>query len=191
MGRYRETKTCRVCGAEFKPVRFDALTCTPTCAKRLQRGHALAYLSDLSKKQQKLARALHDADDASIAASKNLTTIVRKNRAARRAQREDKRRQQSEQHAAAAKQHAVNAVLADAMRAQIAKENAAEIVKRRSIVASAVKLFTNEQRNDISTSSVFEWINGTWPDRYTIDEIAIAMASLDADGNLDRIMMLR
>jgi hypothetical protein len=181
----RQIETCRVCGADFRPVRFDALVCTPTCAKRLQRGGALAYLEGEPARSQRAARACHDARDEAIAAGKVYTAIVRKNRAARRAIREDKLRQQSEQHAAAAKQHAVNAVLADAMRAQIAKENAAEIVKRRSIVASAVKLFTNEQRNDISTSSVFEWINGTWPDRYTIDEIAIAMASLDA------VMMLR
>jgi hypothetical protein len=172
------------CGAEFKPVRFDALTCTPTCAKRLQRGHALAYLSDLSKKQQKLERALHDADDASIAARKNLTTIVRKNRAARRAQREDKRRQQSEQHAEQAKQHAVDTVLANAMRAQIAKENDAERVKLRGTVAAVVKLFLKEQRNDISAAAVFAWVDGAAPGRYTVEEVETAIASLDVYGNL-------
>jgi hypothetical protein len=35
---------CRVCGLEFTPSRRDAVTCTSTCRKRLQRGHGLDYV---------------------------------------------------------------------------------------------------------------------------------------------------
>jgi hypothetical protein len=42
---------CRVCGQQFRPVRFDALTCSTTCRMRKTRGADLAYLATLPPDQ--------------------------------------------------------------------------------------------------------------------------------------------
>jgi hypothetical protein len=42
-GIFMRTRFCRVCGQQFQPVRFDALTCSTTCRIRKSRGFDLAY----------------------------------------------------------------------------------------------------------------------------------------------------
>ena len=64
--KFRELATCRVCGETFRPVRFDAITCTDTCRKRLQRGGAFAYLADLSPMERRAERKRHALHDQTI-----------------------------------------------------------------------------------------------------------------------------
>jgi hypothetical protein len=60
----------RVCGELFRPVRFDAITCTDTCRKRLQRGGAFAYLADLSPKERRAERKRHALRDQTITSTR-------------------------------------------------------------------------------------------------------------------------
>ena len=73
---------CRVCGLEFTPSRRDAVTCTSTCRKRLQRGHGLDYV------KSKAEREYQDALEHKRQAAANCATIIRQNRAARRERRD-------------------------------------------------------------------------------------------------------
>src|SRR5690242_3271342 len=68
--------------------RFDAVTCSETCRQRLHRGGDLAYLADLTPKEQRIHRDLHAALDASREAEKkaraaNLTVRGARQRARR------------------------------------------------------------------------------------------------------------
>jgi hypothetical protein len=60
---------CRVCGVRFAASRCHAVTCTPTCRKRLQRGQAFAYFAELSDDERRTERAYHAARDHWIEAS--------------------------------------------------------------------------------------------------------------------------
>ena len=57
-----------VCGQPFRPVRFDALTCSTTCRIRKSRGADLAYLSTLPPDQ---ARARH-AIESEVAIARDI-----------------------------------------------------------------------------------------------------------------------
>jgi hypothetical protein len=60
------TRPCRVCGMPFRPVRFNALVCSNTCAKRKSRGADLAYLATMPPDQARARRMIHDAVDSDI-----------------------------------------------------------------------------------------------------------------------------
>jgi hypothetical protein len=55
----------------FRPVRFDALICSNTCAKRKSRGGDLAYLASLPPDQASARRMVHDTIDFEIATSRD------------------------------------------------------------------------------------------------------------------------
>jgi hypothetical protein len=66
------TRPCRVCGMPFRPVRFDALVCSNTCAKRKSRGSDLAYLTALPPDQASARRMLQDTIDFEIATARDV-----------------------------------------------------------------------------------------------------------------------
>ena len=56
-----DQRPCRVCGLDFRPVRFDALTCSDPCRKRRSRGQDLAYLAAMSPDQARARGFVHEA----------------------------------------------------------------------------------------------------------------------------------
>jgi hypothetical protein len=78
------TRPCRVCGMPFRPVRFDALVCSNTCAKRKSRGGDLAYLATLPPDQAGARRMLHDTIDFEIATARDVGASQREGRDMRR-----------------------------------------------------------------------------------------------------------
>jgi hypothetical protein len=78
------TRPCRVCGMPFRPVRFDALVCSNTCAKRKSRGGDLAYLATLPPGQASARRMLHDTIDFEIATARDAGIARREGRDMRR-----------------------------------------------------------------------------------------------------------
>jgi hypothetical protein len=78
------TRPCRVCGQLFRPVRFDALVCSNTCAKRKSRGADLAYLATLPPDQARARRMVHDAVDSDIAVARIVGASQREGRRTRR-----------------------------------------------------------------------------------------------------------
>jgi len=62
-----KSRFCRVCGQPFRPVRFDALTCSTTCRMRKSRGADLAYLTTLAPDQARARRMIHDAVESEVA----------------------------------------------------------------------------------------------------------------------------
>jgi hypothetical protein len=56
-----DQRPCRVCGLDFRPVRFDALTCSDPCRKRRSRDQDLAYLAAMSPEQARARGFLHEA----------------------------------------------------------------------------------------------------------------------------------
>ena len=75
---------CRVCGQQFRPVRFDALTCSTTCRMRKTRGADLAYLATLPPDQAGARRMLHDTIDFEIATARDVGASQREGRDMRR-----------------------------------------------------------------------------------------------------------
>ena len=63
MGRRVALPLPRVCGIRFAASRSHAITCTPTCRKRLQRGETFAYFAGLSADQRRAEREYHAARD--------------------------------------------------------------------------------------------------------------------------------
>jgi hypothetical protein len=63
---------CRVCGQPFRPVRFDAVTCSTTCRMRKGRGLDLAYLTTLPPDQVRARRFVHETLDADIAVARSV-----------------------------------------------------------------------------------------------------------------------
>jgi hypothetical protein len=61
------TRPCRVWGMPFRPVRFDALVCSNTCAKRKSRGGDFPYLATLPPDQAGARRMIHDAVESEVA----------------------------------------------------------------------------------------------------------------------------
>jgi hypothetical protein len=86
---------CRVCGIDFTAPRFDARTCSSTCRSRLRRGGDLAYLSGLSKREQRKAREIHAAYDKAKAAHRKYVVAARE---AREASRKVREREAEEKH---------------------------------------------------------------------------------------------
>jgi hypothetical protein len=68
----------------FRPVRFDALVCSNTCAKRKSRGGDLAYLATLPPDQARLRRIGHETTLDSIAVARMASALQREGRLARR-----------------------------------------------------------------------------------------------------------
>ena len=75
---------CRVCGQPFRPVRFDALTCSTTCRMRKSRGHDLAYLTALPPDQARIRRSVHEVLDSDIAVARMVGASQREGRRERR-----------------------------------------------------------------------------------------------------------
>jgi hypothetical protein len=69
---------------QFRPVRFDALVCSNTCAKRKSRGGDLAYLASLPPDQPRARRMIHEAIDSDIATSRDVGAARREGRQERR-----------------------------------------------------------------------------------------------------------
>jgi hypothetical protein len=80
-----------VCGLEWRPTRFDALTCTDACRQRLCRGQDLAYLQDWPPDVARARRFVHDAIVADIETRKVVAAMKRERRAD---QKQRKRRTQ-------------------------------------------------------------------------------------------------
>ena len=55
----------------FRPVRFDALVCSNTCAKRKSRGGDLAYLATMPPDQASARRMNHEIVDFEIATKRD------------------------------------------------------------------------------------------------------------------------
>jgi hypothetical protein len=79
-----KSRFCRVCGQPFRPVRFDALTCSGTCRMRKSRGADLAYLVTLPPDQARARRIFHDAVESEIAIARDVGAARREGRQARR-----------------------------------------------------------------------------------------------------------
>jgi hypothetical protein len=79
-----KSRFCRVCGQPFRPVRFDALTCSGTCRMRKSRGADLAYLTTLPPDQARARRMIHDAVEFEIATARDVGAAQREGRRARR-----------------------------------------------------------------------------------------------------------
>ena len=88
-----DTRPCRVCGLEWRPARFDALTCTDACRQRLCRGQDLAYLKDWPPDVARARRFVHEAIVSDIETRKVVAAMKRELRAA---QKQRKRRVQLE-----------------------------------------------------------------------------------------------
>jgi hypothetical protein len=84
-----DLRACRVCGLEWRPARFDALTCTDACRQRLCRGQDLAYLKDWPPDVARARRFVHEATVSDIATRKVVAAMKRERRAA---QKQRKRR---------------------------------------------------------------------------------------------------
>jgi hypothetical protein len=84
-----DMRPCRVCGLEWRPTRFDALTCTDACRQRLCRGQDLAYLKDWPPDVARARRFVHEAIRADIETRKVVAAMKRERRAA---QKQHKRR---------------------------------------------------------------------------------------------------
>jgi hypothetical protein len=79
-----KSRYCRVYGASFRPVRFDALTCCGTCRTRKSRGGDLAYPSTMPDYLADVRRFIHEADLAAIATARAVAVAQREGRAERR-----------------------------------------------------------------------------------------------------------
>src|ERR1700681_3291742 len=84
-----DTRPCRVCALEWRPTRFDALTCTSACRQRLCRGQDLAYLKDWPPDVARARRYVHEAIISDIETRKVVAAMKRERRAA---QKQSKRR---------------------------------------------------------------------------------------------------
>jgi hypothetical protein len=79
-----DQRPCRVCGLDFRPVRFDALTCSDPCRKRRSRGQDLAYLAAMSPEQSRARGFLHEALISDIEIRKMVIASRRERRAERK-----------------------------------------------------------------------------------------------------------
>jgi hypothetical protein len=73
-----------VCGLEWRPTRFDALTCTDACRQRLCRGQDLAYLKDWPPDLARARRFVHEAIVSDIETRKAVAAMKRERRAAQK-----------------------------------------------------------------------------------------------------------
>jgi hypothetical protein len=76
-----DPRPCRVCGLDFRPVRFDALTCSDPCRKRRSRGQDLAYLGAMPPDHARARRFLHEALISDIEIRKMVIASRRERRA--------------------------------------------------------------------------------------------------------------
>jgi hypothetical protein len=79
-----DPRPCRVCGLEWRPARFDALTCTDACRQRLCRGQDLAYLKDWPPDVARARRFVHEAIVSDIETRKVVAAMKRERRAAQK-----------------------------------------------------------------------------------------------------------
>jgi hypothetical protein len=79
-----DQRPCRVCGLDFRPVRFDALTCSEPCRKRRSRGQDLAYLAAMTPEQGRARRFVHEALISDIEIRKMIIASRRERRADRK-----------------------------------------------------------------------------------------------------------
>jgi hypothetical protein len=77
-------RPCRVCGLEFRPVRFDALTCSDPCRKRRSRGEDLAYLATMLPDHARARRFVHEALISDIEIRKMVIASRKERRADRK-----------------------------------------------------------------------------------------------------------
>jgi hypothetical protein len=161
---------CRVCGTEFFAPRRDALTCTSTCRQRLHRGGTFAYFANLTAKQQRAQRELHDANDAALAAHKGAVAATRALRDLKRMQR--LKRAERVQRQVKAEQERERLLAEFTGRAYIAAEKKKREQGLLAIVASVLKLFAKQHRNDTSAEAIAEFLD--MPDAYPVEDIARA-----------------
>jgi hypothetical protein len=170
---------CRVCGEEFTPARWDAVTCTDTCRQRLHRGGDLAYLADLPPKVRRAEQALQDALASSRAASREVSRTSRAARAAKRDLKlfkvKDKLRRTIE--AEMQLKQIFDPVYQEAQGLLLRRRQ-----KQRGVVAAALKLFVDERRNDMSASAIAAYLD--WP----VEDVERALGQLRASGHYDRIL---
>src|SRR5438067_7606969 len=81
-------RPCRVCGTTFRPERWDALVCCPTCKARRLRGQDLAYLDGLTQATEEEHQRLHKDVAASIAVLKAHNADERERRRQRQVDQE-------------------------------------------------------------------------------------------------------
>jgi hypothetical protein len=84
---FRPPITCRVCGTEFAPRRFDAVFCSETCRRRFRGGGNPAYFARLTPAEKRRHRRIQRAHDERIAAGRRVSAAIRAQRAASREQR--------------------------------------------------------------------------------------------------------
>ena len=172
---------CRVCGLEFTPSRFDAITCSSTCRQRLRRGNALAYLADLSPAEQRIHRDLHAALDASREAEKKAVAASKQVREARRQAKLVKIENSIR----------VQLKLDDLLKVVAQPNSSEEAAEARAhqralgSVAVVLQLFAEEKRNDFSPAAVADFLNAPL---FTPEIVAELIKSLKASGDYDRIL---
>jgi hypothetical protein len=177
----RDTRYCRVCGREWRPIRFDAVTCTDTCRKRLSRGQSFAYLAGLTSKQQRSERRYHAAVDASIAAQKKVKAAVRNYRAVKRKHREQEAERERERQL-------------DQLTGYIYRKEEAEQHRQygRKVVSATMRLFVSQRRNDFSAEAITEMLLTIVPasmrDEITVEFVTEILDEFKASGDHDRII---
>jgi hypothetical protein len=161
---------CRVCGLEFTPSRRDAVTCTSTCRKRLQRGHALDYV------ESKAEREYQDALEHKRQAYAHHSAAIRRARLARRALRNAKR------NAEITIQAVADYLLGQAHAEQEARNERAQ-QKWRGTVAGAVKLLAS-RGEPYDAATITKMLN--MPKKLADTETALQW--LKAEGHLESIL---
>jgi hypothetical protein len=168
----RHSRICRVCGRWFASSRADAMTCTDTCRSRLRRGGDLAYLSGLSRREQRAHRKLHALSDAARAAHKEHVVAVREAREAKREVRE--------QEAEEARERLLNEIVGARLRETEREQRLTGAVRS---VAGCLKYMLRERHNDFSAEAITALLNR--PDSYPLELVTEALAKL---GAYDRIL---
>ena len=172
---------CRVCGLEFTPSRFDAITCSSTCRQRLRRGNALAYLADLSPEEQRIHRDLHAALDASREAVKKALAASKRVREVRRQANLVKIENSIR----------VQLKLEDLLTMLMQPNSSHEATDAKArqwalgSVAAVLKLFTKEKRNDFSPAAVAAFLNAPL---FTQEVVAKLVDALKVSGDYDHIL---
>jgi hypothetical protein len=183
--KFRESATCRVCGETFRPVRFDAITCTDTCRKRLQRGGAFAYLADLSPMERRAERKRHALHDQTIDSTRKVMAERRE-----RLRLDPNRPLRVQKRQKAAERKRVAEEVARQQRRARAKLDMEQQRPRNDnlgmVVVGAIMLFVKQRRNDFSAEAITAMLD--MPEHYPLELVAARLARLHADGDFDRIV---
>jgi hypothetical protein len=172
---------CHVCGRNFTASRFDARTCTSACRQRLRRGQEFAYLAGLTKRQQRAGREMHAAYDRLKAAHKDHVAATRKAREAKRARPQQAERERERAIAELTSKITALANFAAFLRSReqlkkLREEQGRQRQRMRSSVASVLKLFDQQRRNDRSAEAIAAFLD--MPEYFPVEVVRELLAEL-------------